>query len=43
VLVNGRAWTSELSYLVSPAILAVVAGAALLAAGPRVIRLQARE
>jgi len=40
VLVNGRGWTGDLSYLASPAILAVVAGGALLAAGSRVVRLQ---
>jgi ABC-2 type transport system permease protein len=40
VLVNGQRWTSGLSYLVSPLVLAALAGGALLAAGSGVVRLQ---
>jgi ABC-2 type transport system permease protein len=38
VLVQGHGWTRDLSYLVSPLLLAVLAGGALLLAGSRVIR-----
>jgi ABC-2 type transport system permease protein len=40
VLVQGHSWTSHLSYLVSPVLVAVFAAGALLAAGSRVVRLR---
>ncbi|SCG66632.1 ABC transporter permease [Micromonospora inositola] len=39
VLVNGHAWTRDLSYLVSPLLTAVLAGGVLIAAGTRIVRL----
>jgi ABC-2 type transport system permease protein len=39
VLVNGHGWTTDLSYLLSPLLTAVLAGGALVVAGNRVIRL----
>lgn len=39
VLVHGQSWTRDLSYLVSPFFVAALTGAALLAAGSRVVRL----
>jgi ABC-2 type transport system permease protein len=39
VLVNGHGWTRDLSYLVSPLLLAVLAGGALLVLSDRLIRL----
>ena len=41
VLVSHRGWIHDLSYLASPAILAVVTGAVLIVAGPRIIKLNA--
>ncbi|MEU8300482.1 ABC transporter permease subunit [Micromonospora sp. NPDC048909] len=40
VLVNGHAWTRDLSYLVSPLVTAVLAGGVLIAVGTRIVRLQ---
>jgi ABC-2 type transport system permease protein len=40
VLVNGHRWTRDLSYLVSPALTAVLAGAVLLVAADRLVRLE---
>jgi ABC-2 type transport system permease protein len=40
VLVNGHRWTRDLSYLVSPAVTAVLAGAVLLVAADRLVRLE---
>jgi ABC-2 type transport system permease protein len=39
VLVNGHAWTRDLSYLASPLLAVVIAGGALVLAGPRIVRL----
>jgi len=39
VLVNGHAWTRDLSYLVSPVLTAILAGGALVALAPRTVRL----
>jgi len=39
VLVDGQDWTSNLSYLVSPVLLAALTGGALVAAGSRMVRL----
>jgi ABC-2 type transport system permease protein len=39
VLVNGHGWTRDLSYLASPVVAVVLASAALVLAGPRIIRL----
>jgi ABC-2 type transport system permease protein len=41
VLVNGHAWTSDLSYLASPLLTAMLAGGALAVASSRVLRLTA--
>jgi ABC-2 type transport system permease protein len=41
VLVSGHRWTGELSYLVSPVAVIVLAGGILIGAAPRVVRLQA--
>jgi len=40
-LVQGHAWTQDLSYLVSPALTVVLAGGALVLAGQRMVRLTA--
>jgi ABC-2 type transport system permease protein len=42
VLVNGRDWTAELSYLVSPLLTAVLAAGVLTVASSRIVRLNAR-
>ena len=39
VLVNGHAWTRDLSYLVSPILTVALAGGALVALAPRIVRL----
>ncbi|WP_446215633.1 ABC transporter permease [Micromonospora sp. IBHARD004] len=39
VLVNGHAWTRDLSYVASPLLTAVMAGGVLVAAGARIVRL----
>jgi ABC-2 type transport system permease protein len=39
VLVDGHAWTRELSYLVSPVLTVMLAGTVLIALGPRLVRL----
>lgn len=39
VLVTGHGWTRDLSYLVSPVLTALLAGGALVLAGPRIVRL----
>jgi ABC-2 type transport system permease protein len=39
VLVNGHGWTRDLSYLASPLAAVVIAGGALVLAGPRIVRL----
>ena len=41
VLVNGRGWTRDLGYLVSPVVLAVLASTALLILSERIVRLTA--
>jgi ABC-2 type transport system permease protein len=41
VLVNGNGWTRDLSYLASPLLAVVLAGGALVLAGPRIVRLSA--
>jgi ABC-2 type transport system permease protein len=41
VLVNGHGWTQDLSYLVAPLLLAVLAGGALMVLSDRVVRLDA--
>jgi ABC-2 type transport system permease protein len=41
VLVNGNGWTRDLSYLTSPLLAVVLAGGALVLAGPRIVRLSA--
>ncbi|HEU4946891.1 MAG TPA: ABC transporter permease subunit [Kribbella sp.] len=40
ILVNRHSWTQDLSYLISPLLLAVLAGAALIVAGPRMVQLR---
>jgi ABC-2 type transport system permease protein len=39
VLVSGHPWARDLSYLVSPLVVVALAGGALLAFGPRIVRL----
>jgi ABC-2 type transport system permease protein len=39
VLVDGRGWTRDLAYVVSPALTAALAGGALIIAGSRIVRL----
>jgi ABC-2 type transport system permease protein len=39
VVVSGFGWTRELSYLISPLVVVVLAGGALVAFGPRIVRL----
>ena len=39
VLLNRHPWTQDLSYLVSPVVLAVLAGGLLIVAAPRIVRL----
>jgi ABC-2 type transport system permease protein len=39
VVLNGHSWTRDLSYLVSPILVAALAGGALLVAGPRLVQL----
>jgi ABC-2 type transport system permease protein len=39
VLVNGHGWTRDLWYLASPVLAVVIAGGALVLAGPRIVRL----
>jgi ABC-2 type transport system permease protein len=39
VLVNGHDWTGDLSYLAAPVLAVIVAGGALVLAGPRIVRL----
>jgi ABC-2 type transport system permease protein len=39
VLVNGYGWTHDLPYLAAPLLAVVLAGAVLLLAGPRIVRL----
>lgn len=39
VLVNGKSWTTDISYLVSPLLIAVLAGGALILGGSRLLRL----
>jgi len=41
ILVSHRHWTSDLSYLASPVIVAVVVCGALIVAGPRIVKLHA--
>lgn len=40
VLVDGQGWTTNLSYLVSPVVLAAITGGVLVAAGSRLVRLR---
>jgi ABC-2 type transport system permease protein len=39
VLVKGHRWTQDLSYLLSPVLSVVLAGAVLLVVGPKIVRL----
>ena len=39
ILVNGHGWTQDLSYLITPLLTAIIAGGALILAGPRLVRL----
>jgi len=39
ILVNGHSWTQDLSYLITPLLTAIIAGGALILAGPRLVRL----
>jgi ABC-2 type transport system permease protein len=39
ILVEGHSWTQDLSYLITPLLTAIVAGGALVLAGPRLVRL----
>lgn len=39
VLVHGHGWTQDLSYLISPALVALLAGGALMVAGERIVSL----
>ena len=41
ILVSRRAWTHDLSYLVAPAVVALVVIGVLIVAGPRLVRLTA--
>jgi len=41
MLVEGHSWTQDLSYLITPLLTAIIAGGALLFAGPRLARLTA--
>jgi len=38
-LVEGHSWTQDLSYLITPLLTAIIAGGALILAGPRLLRL----
>jgi ABC-2 type transport system permease protein len=39
MLVEGHAWTQDLSYLITPLLTAIIAGSALIFAGPQLLRL----
>jgi ABC-2 type transport system permease protein len=39
MLVEGHGWTQDLSYLITPLLTAIIAGGALVLAGPRLVRL----
>ena len=39
ILVEGHSWTQDLSYLITPLLTAIIAGGALILAGPRLVRL----
>jgi ABC-2 type transport system permease protein len=39
LLVEGHSWTQDLSYLITPLLTAIIAGGALVLAGPRLVRL----
>ena len=39
LLVEGHGWTQDLSYLITPLLTAIIAGGALILAGPRLVRL----
>ena len=39
ILVEGHGWTQDLSYLITPLLTAIIAGGALVFAGPRLVRL----
>jgi ABC-2 type transport system permease protein len=39
LLVQGRSWTQDLSYLITPLLTMIIAGGALILAGPRLVRL----
>ena len=39
LLVHGHSWTQDLSYLITPLLTAIIAGGALILAGPRLVRL----
>ena len=39
ILVEGHGWTQDLSYLITPLLTAIIAGGALIFAGPRLVRL----
>jgi ABC-2 type transport system permease protein len=40
MLVEGHGWTQDLSYLITPLLTAIIAGGALVIAGPRLVRLR---
>jgi ABC-2 type transport system permease protein len=40
MLVEGHGWTQDLSYLITPLLTVIIAGGALLLAGPRLVRLR---
>jgi ABC-2 type transport system permease protein len=39
MLVEGHGWTEDLSFLITPLLTAIIAGGALVLAGPRLVRL----
>ena len=39
MLVEGQAWTEDLSLLITPLLTAIIAGVALVLAGPRLVKL----
>ena len=41
ILVSRRGWTHDLSYLASPAVIAIAVTAVVIVAGPRLVRLTA--
>jgi ABC-2 type transport system permease protein len=39
ILVEGHSWTQDLALLITPLLTAIIAGGALVIAGPRLVRL----